>query len=188
MEDNEIISLLLERSENAVREIKAQYGRLIRAAAMRILRCESDAEECENDVYMVVWNRIPPERPKNLKAFILKITRNQALKRYEYLTADKRNPNAAVSLEELGDCADCGGEDIRFGDRELAELMNKFLGSLNEETRKVFMLRYWGFLSIGEITERCGISKSKAESMLFRTRKKLKNFLDESNGGSGHNE
>jgi len=184
MEDNEIISLFLERSENAVRETKTQYGRLIRTTAMRILRCEADAEECENDVYMAVWNRIPPERPNSLKAFLLKITRNQALKRYEYLTAEKRNPNAAVSLEELGDCADSGGEEIRFSDWELAELINKFLGSLNEETRKVFMLRYWGFLSIGEITERCGISKSKAESMLFRTRKKLKNFLDESNEGS----
>ncbi len=184
MEDNAIISLFLERSENAVSEAKEQYGRLIRTAAMRILRCEADAEECENDVYMAAWNRIPPERPNNLKAYLLKITRNQALKRYEYLTAEKRNPGAAVSLDELGDCTDCIGEEIRFGDWELAELINKFLGNLNEETRKIFMLRYWGFLSIGEITERCGISKSKAESMLFRTRKKLKKFLDENNGGS----
>ncbi len=184
MEDDTIVSLFLERSENAVRETQKQYGQLIRTAAMRILRCEADAEECENDVYMAIWNRIPPERPNCLKAFLLKITRNQALKRYEYLTAEKRSPSAAVSLDELGECADCGGEEIRFGDWELAELINKFLGSLNDEARKVFLLRYWGFLSVKEITDRCGISKSKAESMLFRTRNKLKKFLDENNGRS----
>jgi len=184
MEDENIIELFFERSENAVRETRTQYGSLIRTAAKRILRCDADAEECENDVYMAVWNSIPPNRPNSLKAFLLKITRNHALKKYEYLTAEKRNPNAAVSLDELGDCADTAGEDIRFGDRELAELINNFLGSLNDEARKVFMLRYWGFLSIREITERCGISKSKAESMLFRTRKKLKEYLNE-NGVSG---
>lgn len=179
MDDSGIISLFMSRSEEAVRETRLKYGRAVFSAAMRILRCEADAEECENDAYMAAWNTIPPEKPRNFKAFLLKLTRNQALKKYEYLNAEKRNPNAAVSLEELEECASDEGAEVRYTDGELKELINRFLDGIGEENRGVFMLRYWYFMPVRDICEQCGISKSKAESMLFRTRKKLKQFLEE---------
>lgn len=179
MDDSGIISLFTERSEEAVRETKLRYGRLVFSVAMRILGSEADAEECENDAYMAAWNAIPPEKPVNFRAFLLRIARNLALKRYEYLNAEKRNPNTAVSLEELGECASDESAAVRYSERELADVMNKFLGSLEEENRRVFMLRYWYFMPVRDICERCGLSKSKAESMLFRTRKKLKKYLEE---------
>lgn len=179
MDDSGIISLFAERSEEAVRETKLRYGRLVFSVAMRILGSEADAEECENDAYMAVWNAIPPEKPGNFRAFLLRIARNLALKRYEYLNAEKRSPHAAVSLEELEECASDESAEIRYSERELADVMNKFLSSLEEENRRVFMLRYWYFMPVRDICEQCGISKSKTESMLFRTRKKLKKYLEE---------
>lgn len=179
MDDSGIISLFLERSEEAVRETKIKYGRIVFSVAMHILGCEADAEECENDAYMAAWNTIPPEKPRNFKAFLLKLARNQALKKYEYINAEKRNPNTAVSLEELGECASDEGAEIRYTDGELADTINRFLADIGEENRRVFMLRYWYFMPVRDICERCGISKSKAESMLFRMRKKLKKFLEE---------
>ncbi|MCM1328231.1 MAG: sigma-70 family RNA polymerase sigma factor [Ruminococcus sp.] len=178
MEDSDIIELFFMRSENAVAETKKKYGGFIRSLAMRILKSKPDAEECENDTYMGVWEAIPPQKPGNFMSFIAGIARNQALKKYNYINAEKRNPRSAVYLEELGDCIG-GGDETSYSDGVLREAINAFLAGLNEETRRVFMLRYWYFASIGEITERCGISKSKAESMLFRTRKKLKVFLEE---------
>lgn len=178
MEDSDIIELFLTRSENAVAETKKKYGGFIMSLAMRILKNKPDAEECENDTYMGVWEAIPPQKPGNFMSFIAKIARNQAIKKYEFINAEKRNPKGVVYLEELGDCIG-GSEEISYSDGVLREAINAFLGSLNEETRRVFMLRYWYFASIKEITERCGISKSKAESMLFRTRNKLKGFLEE---------
>ncbi len=179
MEDSGIISLFFERSEEAICETKRKYGRFVLGMIMHILRNESDAEECENDTYMSVWSVIPPQRPMNFKAFLLKIARNQALKKYRFLNAEKRNPNVTVSLEELAECASDEGDGLRYGDNELAEIINGFLETLNDESRKVFMLRYWYFSSVNDIAERCGISRSKTESMLFRTRKKLKKYLEE---------
>ncbi|MCM1024707.1 MAG: sigma-70 family RNA polymerase sigma factor [Prevotella sp.] len=179
MDDGGIISLFTERSEEAVRETRIKYGKLVFSMAMRVLRCEADAEECENDAYMAVWNLIPPEKPRNFKAFLLKITRNQALKKYEYLNAEKRSPQTTASLDELGECASDESAEIRYTDLELADTINRFLADIGEESRRVFMLRYWYFMPVRDICERCGISKSKAESMLFRTRKKLKKFLEE---------
>lgn len=60
---------------------------------------------------IVVWNAIPNERPNIFSAFVSRITRNLALKKYEYISAAKRNPAAITSLEELGDCVS-GSESI----------------------------------------------------------------------------
>lgn len=175
MEDGEIIELFFTRSENAVAETKSKYGGLIRVVAMNILKSKADAEECENDTYLGAWNAIPPQRPGSLAAFLAGIARNQALKKYRFITAEKRNPKVTVSLDELGDCV--SGTEGVYSDGALQKAINEFLGGLNEESRRVFMLRYWYFASIREITDKCGISKSKAESMLFRTRNKLRDFL-----------
>lgn len=179
MEDNDIISLFFERSETAITETKKKYGKFVFGLAMQILHSESDSEECENDTYMAAWSAISPQRPYSFRAFLLKIARNLALKKYRFLNAEKRSPKAAIPLEELGECASETGEDIRYCDNELSVIINDFLGTLNEGNRRVFMFRYWYFVPINEISERYGISRSKVETILFRTRKKLKKYLED---------
>ena len=178
MDDADILELFFMRSESAIQETRLKYGSFIRGIAMHILSNNSDAEECENDTYLGVWSSIPPKRPSNFMAFLAKTARNLALKRYHFVNASKRSPRAAVALSELEECISDDGAGFP-SDGELASAINDFLASLNDENRKVFMLRYWYFASINEICEKCRISKSKAESMLFRTRKKLKKFLEE---------
>ena len=181
MEDSDIIALFFERSENAIKEIKIKYGNLIRSIAFRILNHPADTEECENDTYMGMWMSIPPVRPGNLKAYAAKTARNQALKKYRFQHAEKRNPEVMLSLseleEQLADRND-GTENSLFEDGELADIINSLLADLKPGTRRVFMLRYWYFLSVKEIMSECGMSKSKVESILFRTRGKLKVHLE----------
>lgn len=91
MKDNEIIDLYFARNENAISETAQKYGRMLKAIAYGILKNVSDCEECENDTYFAAWNKIPPQIPKALAAFLGRITRNIALDKYAYYTADKRN-------------------------------------------------------------------------------------------------
>ena len=92
MDDFEIIGLYWTRSESAIAETDRKYGKLCRYIAMNILANREDSEECVNDTYLGAWNAIPPQKPARLSAFLGKITRNLALKKYEYLYAAKRNP------------------------------------------------------------------------------------------------
>ena len=177
VEDAKIIELFLERSENAVRQLQGKYGTLVKSVVKRILADRADAEECESDTYMAVWRTIPPNRPSNLRAFLLRIARNQALKKYHFLTAEKRCKNVTVSLEEIGELV--SEEKHVYSDGELADLINGFLATLNDETRRIFILRYWYFHSAREIADSCGITVSKTETVLCRTRKKLKKYLEE---------
>lgn len=101
MEDQDIIALYWAREEDAIRETAAKYGGLCRSIVGRILASPEDGEECLNDTWLGLWNAIPPQRPRRLAAFAGRVARNLALKRYDYVTARRRSPEAVRSLEEL---------------------------------------------------------------------------------------
>lgn len=97
------------------------------------------------------------------------------MKKYEYYHTAKRNISMNVSYEELKECIDDRFKVTNLlEETELVECVNAFLKALPPENRKVFMLRYWYFMSIKEIQAECQMSKSKVESILYRTRKKVK--------------
>lgn len=101
MDDWLIIKMFFERSEQAINSLSLKYGNLCKSISYNILSNKEDAEECVNDVYLAVWNTIPPQRPDSLSAYISKITRNISLKKYRRNTADKRNNRYDISLDEL---------------------------------------------------------------------------------------
>ncbi len=76
MEDSDIIKLYWHRSETAILETKKKYHKLCSHIADNILHSREDSEECVQDTYLAVWNRIPEERPYYFRAFVCKITRN----------------------------------------------------------------------------------------------------------------
>ena len=60
MTDSDIIRLFFDRDEQAIAETTAKYGKYCMTIAKDILDSEQDAEECVSDVYLKVWNSIPP--------------------------------------------------------------------------------------------------------------------------------
>ena len=101
MEDGAIVELYWQRDERAITVSDEKYGGLCRSLSQNILDSVQDAEECVNDTYLGLWNAIPPQRPERFSVFIARIARNLALKRYDHVNAQKRNPTAVRSLEEL---------------------------------------------------------------------------------------
>ncbi|MGN0473608.1 MAG: RNA polymerase sigma factor [Acutalibacteraceae bacterium] len=178
MDDSEITNLFFSRSERAVSALEEKYGMLCLYVARNILGDPTEAEECVNDAYLGVWNAIPPARPQVLSSFVCRITRNLALHRLEYLNAAKRNRSRTVYLSELNDCLnDSFATEKHYEDKELTEIINEFLSLLGETERRVFILRYWYNAGIADIAQKYGFSRSKVESMLHRSRKKLKKYL-----------
>lgn len=179
MEDRSIVDLYFARDERAIEETAGKYGKLCHSIAYRILNNREDAEECVSDTYVGAWNAIPPARPGNLMAFVCRITRNQSLKRLEFLKREKRSPEVLVSLEELAGIL----PDERFvsgmGEEDLGQLISRFLRGQKEEVRNVFIRKYYFFDSIEEIARRYAFTQSKVKNMLFQTRIKLKDYLKE---------
>ena len=67
--------------------------------------------------------------------------------------------------------------ETRINEIELAELLNKFLESLDTEKRVIFIRRYWYFDSYSDIAKRCSFTEDNVRMILMRTRKKLREFL-----------
>lgn len=179
MTDNHILMLFLERNEQGLREAKNTYGNYCRSIAYGILRDWQDAEECENDTYLVAWNVIPPQQPTVLAPFLGRITRNLSLKKLRTNTATKRGGNTAIlSLEELADCIPIGKSfEDELQAKELADTINSFLRNLPETDRKAFIFRYWYCDTVKEIAAHFGFTQSKVKMLLFRTRMKLREHL-----------
>lgn len=179
MEDKRIIEMYWDRNEDAINETSAKYGALCLYIAKNILSSFEDSEECVNDTYFALWNAIPSARPNIFSAFVSRITRNLALKRYEYISAVKRNPAAAASLDELGDCV--AGNDSVESEIEnsfIASTISDFLWQQTEEKRNIFIRRYWYFDSIEIISKQTGFTQSKVKSILYETRLKLRKYLE----------
>ena len=179
MEDEKIIGLYWDRKEEAIQETSSKYGKLCFFIARNILASSEDSEECVNDTYLGVWNAIPEQRPSRFSVFVSRIARNLALKKYEYLHAAKRNPDAICSFEELGDCVS-GKEYIEneLENKLIEQAIDAFLWQQEEEKRNIFIRRYWYFESIENICKRTGYSQSKIKSLLFHMRKKLREYLE----------
>ena len=177
MDDLKIIELYFERNENAIKETENKYGRLCFNIAKNILSDAEDAKECVNDTYLGLWNAIPPARPNNFTAFICKIARNISLKRFTFLTRDKRNTNMLVSLSELEDILSDESINGEFSDENIGKLISEFLWNEKEIARNIFIRKYYFFDSLSDIANQYSFTESKVKSILYRTRNKLKEYL-----------
>lgn len=181
MEDREIVALYWARSERAIAETQKKYGAYLMHIALRILPSREDAEECVSDGYHGAWNAMPPHRPAALSAFLGKLVRRSAIDRFRRGRAEKRGGGELpLALEELGECVGGGAEiEDELERRELAEAVRRFLASLAETERSVFLSRYWYCESVKDIARRFGFTESKTAAMLHRTRQKLRAALEQ---------
>lgn len=172
MDDEKIVELYWIRSEKAIEETKEKYSGYCAAISGNILS-RQDAEECVSDAYLRLWETIPPQRPRSLKAYLAKIVRNLALDRFEKNRAKKRGGGKAESaFDEISEFISSGAEELADS-IALREAINRFLGELDRHTRIIFVQRYWYFCPVKEIAQRFSLSESKVKMTLKRTREKL---------------
>ena len=178
MEDTKIIELFLKRQEDAIRETDTVYGRRLFGLANHILRSFEDSEECVNDTYLRTWEAIPPQKPKYFFGFLASICRNLSLNRLDWRDAAKRKAEVVTLTEEMRQCIPDSRQDRQLEAKEIGRLLNAFLATLPQESRMIFLRRYWYVDTIQEIATRYGISESKVKMRLSRTRDKLRIYLE----------
>ena len=153
MTDAEIIDLFFERSEQAITELAKKHGGAVSRIAYNILGNVQDTEECVNDTWLGTWNAIPPSRPSPLRNYVCRIARNLATKKYHASTAEKRDSQYDVALDDLAEC--------------IPDFLDKF----------VFMRRYWYSDSLTDISKMSGLSYKTVSVRLTRIKEKLKKHL-----------
>lgn len=180
MQDERIVELYWQRDETAIRETEQKYGPYLTKIAYNILSDLEDSKESVNDTYMKAWNSMPPHKPSILSTYLGKITRQVSIDILRKRSSQKRQSSEyAASLDELGDCIPAGETPEQVVDAQiLAEAIASYLRTLSPQARITFVGRYYFMDSSGDIAGYYGMTKSKVESMLHRTRKGLKAYLE----------
>lgn len=177
MEDKQILELLWNRVEGVLDALAQKFGKRLHHTAMNILGNRQDAEEAVNDTYLALWNAIPPEKPDPLAGYVHRTGRNVALKKFRYLTAQKRSTQYEVSLEELSGILPAPSLEEMLDARELGQAIDRFLDTVSRENRILFLRRYWFGDSIKHLSKATGISENTISVRLSRLRAQLKDYL-----------
>ena len=175
MNDESIIELYWQRSEQAIAETQTKYGPLCMSISMNILGSSADAEECVNDTYLWTWNHIPPKRPPSLRTFLARITRHLSIDRYRERHAACRNEDMTVALDELAACLPAPEE----AGEGLMPLLETFLRAQDDLDRRLFMGRYWHAYPVKELARHYALTPNAVTKRLIRTRERLRVYLTE---------
>ena len=180
MDDRQIITMYFARNEAALSATQHKYGDFVMSIAHNILENVQDAQECLNDALLKLWNSIPPEDPRDFKAYIAKIVRNDALDRYRKQSREKRGGGqVSLALHEVEEVFGVSDDLMSDYDRRAAvSLINRFLKTQPERERNVFILRYFYLDSVPEIAKAYGLKESHVLVILSRTRQKLKKAME----------
>ena len=179
MQDAQIVALYWQRDESAIEVTQKKYESYLSKIAYNILSDWEDSQESVNDTYMAAWNSMPPHKPDVLSTYLGKLIRRISIDLFRKRNRLKRQASQyTLSLSELEDCAapDSSPEDA-MQTRVLAEAINRFLRTLSIDARNLFIGRYYFMDSLKEVAAYCGISESRAKSILYRTRCSLKAYL-----------
>lgn len=176
MEDSQIVALYWQKNADAISETASKYGTYCFTIADNILHSTEDAEECVNDTWLHAWNAMPPQRPTVLRMFLAKITRNLSFNRFHARNVEKRGGGEiTLVLDELSECL-AGKADVgaAYEAAELEQCIRRFVRSLPERDRNVFVRRYFFTEPVAAIARRYGLTGNNIMVILSRTRKKLK--------------
>lgn len=176
MEDTQILTLLWNRTEDAISALAKRFGRRLHQTAMNILGILQDAEECVSDTYLAIWNRIPPQRPEPLAPYVYRTGRNIALNRLRANTAQKRHAGYEISLDELAACIPGSSLEDALDARLLGQAIDRFLESESRDSRVIFLRRYWFGDSVKDIAKQLGMTQNSVSVRLNRTKSKLKDY------------
>jgi len=178
LDDGKIIDLFFARSELAISELDAKYGKTCHKLSYNILHNTMDAEECVNDAYLGTWNAIPPQRPNPLLTFVCVLVRRYSIMRYRANSALKRNSSYEVSMEEIEQCiASTVNIEETVEVKVLTKLIEAFLDTLTVENRVIFMRRYWFSDSYADIAAQTGLTEKNVSVRLTRIRKQMREYL-----------
>lgn len=170
----DIIELLERRDEQGLVLLKEKYADYCYSVIYHLLRDHEQTEEAISDVWLRIWNSIPPARPARLRAYLARIARNVALDYIKYNSAQKRSA-VTVILDELNECI----PEPNWEERErLREVLRSFVDSLEPEAQRIFLRRYLYGATIEELAKATHSTENRITGILFRARKKLRKYLE----------
>jgi len=181
--EQHLIELVQRGRNDLFYELVQPYERRVYAAALAILRNETDAEDVVQEAMLKALANIRQFRAEaRFSTWLIQITVNEALmrRRRERTVAmegidDRPNDDADYTPREFADWREIPSETLER--KEVRQRLGEALAALDPKYREVFVLRDMEQLNIQETAEALGISIASVKTRLLRARLMLRDAL-----------
>lgn len=156
MREQEIITLIRQRSEEGAKLLLQHYGPLMRYIIQPILHSPEDREECLSEAAMRVWDKIDTydETRGTWKAWLTTITRNTALN----LLRQNRNTNTQQELTEDIPSTSPTPEEVVIRQEQKADIV-RVVNPLPNDEKLLFYRKYYYLQSTAQIASELGTTE-----------------------------
>ena len=181
--EQELIAQVRRGQTELFYELVRPYERRVYAAALAILRNETDAEDAAQEAMLKALANIRQFRAESrFSTWLIQITVNEALMRRRRERAgmiegidDHRDEEGEYTPRDFADWREIPSESLER--KEVRQKLAEALASLDRKYREVFILRDMEQLNIQETAEALGISVASVKTRLLRARLMLRDLL-----------
>ena len=132
---------------------------------------KEDIEEVISDVFFIFWKNIDKfDKNRELKYYLAGILNNLVKEKF-------RKIKSTYNIEDYKDISNTDVNCI-YEQSEREFIIERALNKLSSEDRTIFIMYYYDFKKIKEISEHLKISEFAIKSRLHRIRRKIKKELE----------
>jgi RNA polymerase sigma-70 factor, ECF subfamily len=181
--EQELIERVQRGQNELFYEVVRPYERRVYAAALAIVRNESDAEDVAQEAMLKALRGIRQFRAEaRFSTWLIQITVNEALmrrrrERHVMMEGidDQRDEDGEYTPRDFADWREIPSEVLER--KEVRHKLAQALASLDRKYREVFVLRDMEKLNIQETAEALGISIASVKTRLLRARLMLRDLV-----------
>ena len=185
MNDKEIIEMLMNKDQNALRMISDKYQKEGIHKAFFYLQgypsAEQEAEEVFVDALKRLWFHPHKNNIRNLKNYLFTIIRNLSIDRIKKISAKKCPDNQTVYLED-NEIIDPTIFVKNIENKETIALVYKYMENESDINRFIFDAIVFNDLTISQVANLLGYSNQTISNHLKKLREKIKNYIKKRSG------
>ena len=172
-EERILFEELKKGSKVAFSQLFHRYYSYLCNYATVILKDDDSAEDIVQGFFVILWEkRDTITIDTSVKSYLFRSVKNRCINQLQHLSLKAGFVNKSITLAETGEY-----DFDNFPDPELADLIEKSIGSLPEKRREIFRLSREDGLKYKEIAEKLNISIKTVEAQIGLAFKSLREML-----------
>ena len=178
--DELLIASISQGDHEALASLFGRYARVVRGAALRILKDPSEADDLLQDIFILIHRlcRTFDSSKGSAQFWILQMTYRRAISRRRYLTSRHFYTRLELDDESFQVAEPRAGHCKDPKDPILAELdLQRMLGTLSEDQQKTLRLHFIEGYTLDEIAKMLGQTKGNVRHHSFRGLERLRKLI-----------
>lgn len=177
-DEDRLVAALKRGDQDAFRQIIESYQDNIIRVCKGFVGNHEDAEDLAQDVFIQLYKSSSSLRGEaRLSTWLYRVAVNKSLNHIRSMRSKQQY--AHIEVSDVPDAVSEEETDDRIKATDHRKALRQSIGRLPENQRTAFILQKYEDLSYEEISKVMNMSLSSVQSMIFRARKNLQDYLRE---------